>query len=536
MEEIMVKRLFTLTLISTIFCWGGLAYTQEIVSKEVDEQQLAGFFALVAQPNKIIDQIARAVDTQQDISSEQFDALHQAIEYVKHYCNENTEQTPNFSRLLEDLENAVLNFEQVCNVQPVIENLSSTTSHQQELLENLLIRNSKDIQALALEIQKNITSLNLAIENYQSTSNIQATLKSLQPIALKLSKTFAVRGLTNDAEQTVEGKALAIDPSGHFEFFEAGIQFFSDVRKKGEYSFEGIRHSTLLLLFGGSISNYGINKTGLTKLSHIDRLKVLQEADSLLPNSSFLSRLLSACTEGMTKNECGFLHSIINYGWLDNKSVEQPENKELILWLFDEYKNYLNKIDDNLLTIADHTAQNKANLSKILDLLLGKGAKLTYHIGPYSSFDRIIDMLQENFETVKNKFIIIKMEWKNINSLSGMEIERLAQFNIAYLNIGNNNLTDLPEELTSLKNLQYLNINGNNLTPNALKVIGQISSLETLCLDHCSITDLPEELTNLKNLKYLKINGNNLTPNALSVVQQLRQQGIRVYPFFQGIY
>jgi len=587
----MVKRLFTLTLISAVFCWGG-----QVASLEVDEPQLAGFFALVAQPQKIVDEIAKAVNVSRDETTlkKLLGSLHQSIEEIK---QSETEQTPVFCHLLEELKNAVTRFEQVFYTEaPIINSLLSILSEQNKLTLKLSDQASSPAKKLTPQLAKAAAETNRALKEYLSTSSIPETLKVLQSTAQRVTRTMAIRGMTDDMKASVEGKPLAIVPPKDLEFFQAGFQTFTEGTEAGKYQFEGIRHSTLQLLFGGDTST-GIKATALARLPFMDRLKILREVDSLLPKKSFLRKLRSAYTAGEEESPRFFLRWIIKNGWLDNEVWTSEENINLISWLLDEYKVYLNKLDDDLKTTADYAAQDQVNRSKILEELQKMGAKQTYFIKlekwgfseNAKNFKDVIEDLHQNAADVANKLILIKIRGFNGNNASD-DIDKLALYNIVYLHLEpqDTNLldvpqnTNLPQELTKLKKLKtlilrsetlYNNINNSNalnviaqvaslenlklsdyviygnhkeliqlkklkkldlsenfIAQDALRTIAQISSLKELNLRKCSLSDLPQELTNLKKLKKLVLTENKieLPENAKDIIQQLREKGVSV--------
>ena len=87
------------------------------------------------------------------------------------------------------------------------------------------------------------------------------------------------------------------------------------------------------------------------------------------------------------------------------------------------------------------------------------------------------------------------------------------------LNLSNNQLTGaIQAEIRNLKLLKILDLSDNQLTGVPAEV-GQLADLEVLDLSNNQLTGLPYELGNLSKLKVLDISGNNYAEADLAVIK-----------------
>ncbi|PAV13150.1 hypothetical protein ASJ81_18615, partial [Methanosarcina spelaei] len=99
--------------------------------------------------------------------------------------------------------------------------------------------------------------------------------------------------------------------------------------------------------------------------------------------------------------------------------------------------------------------------------------------------------------------------------------------NLAKLNISDNQLTSLPPELSKLENLTELKISDNQLT-SLPSEIAELKNLTELDISYNQLTSLPSEIAELKNLTELDISRNQLTslPPELSKLENLTKLDI----------
>ena len=98
--------------------------------------------------------------------------------------------------------------------------------------------------------------------------------------------------------------------------------------------------------------------------------------------------------------------------------------------------------------------------------------------------------------------------------------------NLEYLNLNQNNLSEIPESIISLKKLSVFTVADNKIG-SLPKYFGALHSLTELHLEENLITHLPESIGQLKNLKILDISDNEIAqlPESLT---ELTQENIRL--------
>ena len=94
--------------------------------------------------------------------------------------------------------------------------------------------------------------------------------------------------------------------------------------------------------------------------------------------------------------------------------------------------------------------------------------------------------------------------------------------NLVKLDVGNNNISDLSDDICQLKNLEILRVD-QNLLKELPKNIGSITSLRELKASKNNIGNLPVSIQQFKNLNYLDLYENNIAmfPNEVRKIKQI---------------
>ena len=138
--------------------------------------------------------------------------------------------------------------------------------------------------------------------------------------------------------------------------------------------------------------------------------------------------------------------------------------------------------------------------------------------------------MSSNSNNIRNWINFNSQRANNINnnvpeSLRSLGINRLDR---KYLNLSNQNITELTPDIGLLTNLRYVNLVNNKLTslPDS---IGNLENLRHLNLHINKLTSLPESIGNLKNLKNLNLCNNKLSflPLTMSKLKNLLVLDVR---------
>ncbi|MBP2098484.1 leucine-rich repeat domain-containing protein [Enterococcus rivorum] len=109
-------------------------------------------------------------------------------------------------------------------------------------------------------------------------------------------------------------------------------------------------------------------------------------------------------------------------------------------------------------------------------------------------------------QAMVNSTTTLNLSSKNLQDLTGIELFT----NLETLNVRNNQLTSLPESISSLVGLQALYLDNNQLT-NLPSTIGSLVNLEQLSVSSNQLTGLPDSFPNLISLNQLDLEYNQLT-------------------------
>nr|XP_020828543.1 leucine-rich repeat-containing protein 69 isoform X3 [Phascolarctos cinereus] len=97
------------------------------------------------------------------------------------------------------------------------------------------------------------------------------------------------------------------------------------------------------------------------------------------------------------------------------------------------------------------------------------------------------------------------------NKISKLCPEFFSLTKLRKLNLGNNQLEEVPEELMFLKNLEILHLFENLIKSFSPKSFDGLENLNILNLNHNKLKTIPPEINRLQNLKSLSLNNNQLT-------------------------
>ena len=136
-------------------------------------------------------------------------------------------------------------------------------------------------------------------------------------------------------------------------------------------------------------------------------------------------------------------------------------------------------------------------------------------------------LFQEKYFSSFKNLQVLSLYGNKLNDLAGIA-SALKDSPITDLNLGRNEFTDLPEELSQLKTIKNVWIDDNKLTliPNC---IYDMDNLENLRLSGNKITVIDDKVQNLLQLETFVIDGNKLTnlPDALTKLANLKILNVR---------
>lgn len=115
----------------------------------------------------------------------------------------------------------------------------------------------------------------------------------------------------------------------------------------------------------------------------------------------------------------------------------------------------------------------------------------------------------------KERTVALDLSDQHLSSIPE-EVSELGK--LKYLNLKENNLTELPEFIYMNENLTTLLLYQNSnlkLSPSVKNLIG----LEILEILQCQMIDLPEEIYELKNLKRFAIGGNKFSEEQIDLLK-----------------
>jgi Leucine-rich repeat (LRR) protein len=111
------------------------------------------------------------------------------------------------------------------------------------------------------------------------------------------------------------------------------------------------------------------------------------------------------------------------------------------------------------------------------------------------------DLILSNLKFCKNI--------SNENIYVGNVDEILEIDNIHYLDLSNQNLTEIPDLILKMKNLRVLNLSGNKIK--SCEILNQLHSINILIAKSCQIKNIPDEIGLLKNLIIVDLSDNSIS-------------------------
>jgi len=131
--------------------------------------------------------------------------------------------------------------------------------------------------------------------------------------------------------------------------------------------------------------------------------------------------------------------------------------------------------------------------------------------------DEVIKLIEEAARTGQTK-LNLRRNQLGWNQLSELPVEITQLTNLTTLNLSGNLLSHLPAEITQLANLTTLDLGGNQLSELPAE-IGQLANLTTLNLGWNKLSELPAEIRQLSNLTTLNLWSNHLSELPAEITQ-----------------
>jgi len=186
-------------------------------------------------------------------------------------------------------------------------------------------------------------------------------------------------------------------------------------------------------------------------------------------------------------------------------------------------------LDENDFEDIPRSIRKLKNL-KYLNLFDNKIKNITLKNGDLTSLTHInlgynlFEIFPTELGIIPN-LILIRIWYNNI-SLIPKDISNFSK--LQELNLEANNIGVIPEAFSKLYSLKILSLQKNNLTKNSLSIISKLNKLESLDIGTNELFEIPNELNNLKKLKCLDLSFNKITslPTNFSKFSKLEQIGL----------
>ncbi|MFW9818014.1 MAG: leucine-rich repeat domain-containing protein [Candidatus Thorarchaeota archaeon] len=401
----------------------------------------------------------------------------------------------------------------------ILRNIQAKDDKIFNLLENLLISDSNEIirnKAASLIqyqfLEKALPPMKWALQHEKSIICLVTIILTLSKINNKKSKSLIIEKLEYFYRQENKYNLEIIFRNKEIESLD--IQVLADLlinyyfikSLKSKYGFVKYEFNKLGYIIKLDLTNVdpqGISVSNFLDLVH--SLKYLEELDMRFNN-------LSELTEILVESD-----SLASLDLSYNKIQKLPDS----IYKLKSLKN-LNLKSNRLRSLPD-----SLNKLKSLQNLNMRNNMLTYIPKAVKSFKnlKILNLHGNKLDSIdfelNNSIIELELGWNNLEEVPP-KIKTLNS--LERLGISGNKLRRLPKWISLFQSLKILDLYDNKIDklPNS---IGKLTCLQILILRNNQLSQLPESLKKLKNLKMINLSWNNFTflPEWISELSSLEE-------------